>query len=106
MDQKFVDDSSNLWKTTENSLLKDIEGTLIFYYDCTEAVQSYHNFYQQLLEFWEPISVEVSNEVEFILTQNLWNNRYIYYVTVGTLCLVVFFKYEVLIICLTFLTFN
>ena len=78
--KRLADDSSNPWKTTVNSLLKDIGGTLVFHSnlclssDCKEAVKKLLKFYQQLLEFWEPISAGSSNEVEFILTQNLWNN--------------------------------
>ena len=76
----LADNSSNPWKATANSLLKDIGGTLVFHSnlclssDCKEAVKKLPKFYQQLLEFWEPISAGSSNEVEFILTQNLWNN--------------------------------
>ena len=63
-----------------NSLLKDIGGTLVFHSDfclssdCKEAVKKLPLFYQQLLEFWEPISAGSSNEVEFTLIQNLWKN--------------------------------
>ena len=78
--KRLADNSSNPWKAIANSLLKDIGGTLVFHSnlcfssDCNEAVKKLPKFYQQLLEFWEPISARSSNEVEFILTQNLWNN--------------------------------
>ena len=78
--KRLADNSSNPWKAIANSLLKDIGGTLVFHSnlclssDCKEAVKKLPKFYQQLLEFWEPISARSSNEVEFILTQNLWNN--------------------------------
>ena len=58
----LADDSSNPWKATANSLLKDIGGTLVFHSnfclssDCKEVVKKLPKFYQQLLEFWEPIS--------------------------------------------------
>ena len=108
--QRLADNSSNPWKTIANSLLKDIGGTLVFHSnlcfssDCKEAVKKLPKFYQQPLEFWEPISAGSSNEVEFILTQNLWNNSCIS--NNSGPFLIIFFQNEVLIMCITFLTFN
>ena len=78
--RRLVDDSSNPWKAIANSWWKDNGGTLVFHSnfclssDCKESVKNLPKFYQQLIEFLEPVSAGSSNEVEFILTQNLWNN--------------------------------
>ena len=108
--KRLVDDSSNPWKAIANSLLKDIGSTLVFHFnfylssDCKEAVKKLPKFYQQLFEFWELISAGFGNEVEFISTQNLWNNS-----CIGNDSGPLFnhlFECKVLIMCLTFLTFN
>ena len=106
----MANDNSNPCKAIANSLSKDIGGTLVFHSnlclssDCKEAVKKLPKFYQQLFEFWEPISAGSSNEVEFILTQNLWNNSCIS--NNSDTFLIIFFQHEVLIMCMTFLTFN
>ena len=41
------------------------------------SVQKLPLFYQELIKIWQDLSKEEIEELEFILSQNLWNNAFI-----------------------------
>ena len=45
--------------------------------ECHKVFISLPIFYKQLIEFWEPTSISICDELSSILKQSLWNNKHI-----------------------------
>ena len=71
------------WKITPNVLLKDVGGVSLFHSNlalsdtCKLKIENYSEFYKSIDDLWIRISFTDPQSEHDILSQALWNNKYI-----------------------------
>ena len=82
--RKFLDENNfHPWIAVAQEILQDLGGQKIF---CTNlsmeetmkrSIQKLPLFYKELIKLWQDLSKGEVEELEFVLSQNLWNNALI-----------------------------
>ena len=82
--QKLLDETnSHPLQEVAKVILGDLRGEKIFHTNLfleqsnKEICNKLPKFYKELLDLWQSLSKGEINELEFVLTQNLWNNAFI-----------------------------
>ena len=71
------------WQEIAKIILSDLGGEKIFHTNISleQSKKAICNklpkFYKELLDLWQSLSTGEINELEFVLTQNLWNNAFV-----------------------------
>ena len=84
MVRKLLDETNfHQWQEVTKVILSDLGAEKIFHTNLSLEQSSkaicnkLRKFYKELLDLWQSLSAGEINELEFVLTQNLWNNAVI-----------------------------
>ena len=82
--RKLLDETNfHPWHEVAKVILSDLGGEKIFQTNLSleqsnKAIcNKLPKFYKELLNLWQSLSTGEINELEFVLTQNLWNNAFV-----------------------------
>ena len=81
--KRLTNNNSHSWKIIPNVLLKDMEGVSLFHSNlalsdaCKLKIDNYPEFYKSIVDLWIKISATDPQSEHDIVSQTLWNNKYI-----------------------------
>ena len=81
--KRLTNNNFHSWKIIPNVLLKDMEGVSLFHSNlalsdaCKLKIDNYPEFYKSIVDLWIKISATDPQSEHDILSQTLWNNKYI-----------------------------
>ena len=81
--ERLINDNFHSWKIIPTILLKDVGGVPLFHSNlalsdaCKLKIDNYPEFYKSIVHLWIKISPTDPQSEHDILSQTLWNNKYI-----------------------------
>ena len=73
--------NSHPWMAIANTVLQDLGGVNIFHFQIApekrECLKKIPIFYKEVISTWKRICIGTSCDLEFILSQSLWDNHFV-----------------------------